>query len=156
MYMSRVLGIDYGRARIGLAISDEEGRIAMPLTTLPAQKPLVAFEQVRRIIGEKGISLIVVGLPLSFAMSETEETARARLFGEALRNKFSIAVDFENEVLSSRVFEPKSKKAGRAKRRTLAPRDDKIGMDALSAAEILQRYLDRKAGPGMKESPNDV
>lgn len=152
--MSRILGIDYGRVRIGLAVSDDEEKIAMPLATISMKKPLVVFEQIRKIIGEKDVRKVVVGVPLNFRMAETEETRRAKIFAETVRNKLGIPVELENEVLSTRLFDgstsltvnperPHRIEAKRKKRKAVRAQDE-LTTDALAAADILQRWLDRE------------
>lgn len=134
----RILGIDYGRVHLGLAVSDEEGKVALPLATLSMQKPLVALEQIRRIVGEKDAKEIVVGLPLSLSMKETEESQRARIFAKNIQDKLHLPVHLENEVFSTRLFEDgrKRHKGGKSGKG--------MTVDALAAADILQRYLDRQ------------
>ena len=138
----RILGIDYGRARLGLAISDEPGKVALPLATLAMSKPLVALEQIRRIVGEKDVGAIVVGLPLNFKMKETEETRRARIFANTLKTKFNFPVHLENEIFSTRLFETPGRPTPKRRRQRGGLGVD-ITLDALAAADILQRYLDR-------------
>ena len=142
--MSRILGVDHGRVRLGLAISDEEGEVALPLMTISMQKPLVALEQIRRIVGEKDVKEIVVGLPLSLSMQDTEETQRARIFAKTLGEKLRLPVHLENEIFSTKLFETaRSRRRGPTAGRRGRKGQEKMTVDALAAADILQRYLDR-------------
>ncbi len=124
--MSRYLGIDYGDARIGIAISDERRKIAFPLKVLEKQK---FFREIKKLIEEEKIVKIIIGLPFSSSGAETPQSQKTREFAEKLKNKAGIPIDFQNEILTTRVAE---KNSSREK------------ADASSAALILQDYLDRK------------
>lgn len=128
----RYLGIDYGAKRIGIALSDEGGKIAFPRETLSGD-----FEKILAKIGEicarEKVGQVVVGLPLSFEGRETAQTEETKNFAEKLKKATSLPVEFENEILTSRMVE-RDIKEGRIKK-------EKI--DAASAAIILQSYLDK-------------
>lgn len=143
----RVLAIDLGRRRIGLAISDRSRTLARPLTTLtlaPGETDQPAVErvlaEVTRLAGEEdGLSEIVVGVPARLDGTPTDETAHAVAFIEALASRVRIPVFREDERLTSREAES---------RLALRERDwkkRKERLDAAAAAVILQDYLDRRA-----------
>lgn len=141
--MVRILGIDVGRRRIGLAISDSTRTLARPLTTLRVGDAdgvdRVANEIVRLAAEEDGLSAIVVGVPARLDGSPTGETAYVTRFIEALKSCTAMPVFQEDERLTSR--EAESRLAVRERNW----RKRKARLDAAAAAMILQEYLDRAA-----------
>lgn len=138
----RMLGVDLGRRRVGLAVSDPSGTLARPFTTLhlTAEDGLArVLAEVRRLLGEDdGLGGVVVGLPRSLDGTATAETAVVEQFVAALRAELQIPVVTEDERLSSREAES---------RLALRERDwkkRKAQLDAAAAAVILQDYLDRQ------------
>lgn len=130
----KYFGIDYGEKRVGVAVSDGDGKIAFPKYVEAAQGPerfKIIARNLKKIIEEEKIGAVVVGLPLGFSMQETESTKKARNFGEFLKNELKIEVIFQNEVLSTAEVE---KSEGSTKEM----------VDAASAALILQSFLDNK------------
>jgi putative Holliday junction resolvase len=137
----RVLGVDPGRRRVGLAISDTSGTLARPLTTLAVSSGDGADDVVRevtRLMAEAdGLGAIVVGVPSHLDGSPSEETTRARAFMELLRVRTGLPVFGEDERLTSREAE------SRLALRERDWRKRKARIDAAAAAIILQDYLDR-------------
>ncbi len=122
--MPRVLGIDYGTKRIGLAVSDEGGAMAFPYGAVSKES------EIADICRKENISQIVVGLPQALGtMEDTAMTKTVREFADRLR-VVGVPVDFEPEMLSSK----------EASRGTAA----REHVDSAAAAIILQSYLDRK------------
>jgi putative Holliday junction resolvase len=143
----RVLGIDVGRRRVGLAISDPTGTLARPLTTLTVRDEdaveLVAREVERLAVDPDGLATIVVGLPSRLDGTPNEATPHVTRFIEALRARTAIPVVGEDERLTSKEAES---------RLALNERDwreRKKVLDAAAAAIILQDYLDRSI-PGRR------
>jgi putative Holliday junction resolvase len=139
----RVLGVDLGQKRVGLAISDASGLLARPLTTLTVTGAADALKQVmreiERIAGEEdGLSEIVVGVPARLDGSVHAGTADARSFIEALRRQTPLPIGQQDERLTSREAE------SRLALRQRDWRKRKAGLDAAAAAVILQDYLDRQ------------
>jgi len=141
----RVLAIDLGRRRVGLAISDPSRTLARPLKTLALddrdtdqsmlERVLV---EVTRLAGEDdGVAEIVVGIPAHLDGSPTDETAYALAFLDALTARVTMPVVREDERLSSREAE------SRLALRERDWRKRKERLDAAAAAVILQDYLDR-------------
>ena len=124
----RYLGIDYGSKRVGLALSDEEGRIAFPYRTVPNTKTLL--DEIAAVIKQEGAGRIVVGLPVPFSGGESEQTREVKKFIEKLKESSGAPVDTENEVLTTKM-------AGRS---GLA----REHIDKAAAAIILQSYLDKR------------
>jgi putative Holliday junction resolvase len=100
----KYVGIDYGLVRTGLAVSDPEGRMAFPLTTLslrdfPDRKALLAVLAAR--IAEAGAAAVVMGLPLHADGSESETAKQVRNVTKRIRRRIALPVYFMPELLSS-------------------------------------------------------
>jgi putative Holliday junction resolvase len=154
---ARILAVDYGRARIGLAIADSEARIARPLETLTRKNRNDDMKRVREIVRENGVKRIVLGLPLRLDGSKGEMAAEVERFGERLRKQIGVPVEFVDERLTSWEAESilRSKgAAGSAARPARSAHSDraaksrkagegKTSVDALAATLILREYLVR-------------
>lgn len=125
-----MLGVDYGRKKIGLALA--EGSLAEPMGVVRVGSANEAVRKVKQVIEEENIERLVLGLSEGEMAEETEE------FGRKLEKELEIPVAFQDETLSTKMAQDLSIKAGirRKKRRFLE--------DAYSAAIILQAYLDTK------------
>jgi putative holliday junction resolvase len=139
----RVLGIDMGRRRVGLAISDASGTLARPLTTLTVKSPSDAVDrvaaEVKRLVAEEdGLAAIVVGIPSRLDGSPTEETSLVQAFIAALNRRVAVPIAREDERLTSREAESRLAVRERDWRRR------KKKLDAAAAAVILQDYLDQR------------
>ncbi len=127
--MGKVLGIDYGNKRVGLAISDDEKILAVVLGVVERIRENI-WEALAEIIRNQQIELIVIGLPISMAGASTPQTMEVEQFIDECRSRFEIPVDTMDERLSS--IEADS----------LARDMKKYSRDAISALLILQSYLD--------------
>lgn len=139
--MPRILGIDYGERRVGLALSDPTGMIASPLPTLKRRKgkrPPVA--PVARLVEEHEVAEIVVGLPLTLDGEESDWTREVRAFGEALGKRTGRPVAFQDERMTSVRAERAVRSIGLGKQK----REEKERIDAAAAMLILQAYLDAR------------
>jgi putative Holliday junction resolvase len=137
-----VLGIDLGRRRVGLAISDPSATIARPFTTLTVTSQADALDrivaEVARLSAEDdGLGAIVVGVPARLDGSPTEQTSEAAAFMAALAARVSTPVIGGDERLTSREAENRLAVGERDWRRR------KKKLDAAAAAIVLQDYLDR-------------
>jgi putative holliday junction resolvase len=139
--MPRVAAIDYGKVRIGLAISDERGILARPLPCLKAGKTL---EDTARLIAEEFakhslLGTIVIGLPLHMSGHESPLSEEVRRLAPLLEQLCRVPVKLWDERLTTAQVERELKNAGmrRKQRSTL--------VDSLSADLILQSFLDRFA-----------
>lgn len=139
--MSRVLGIDHGTVRIGLALSDELGMIANPLETLDAGP--AAEEEIAEIARRKRVSEVVIGLPLRMGGERGEAAARVERFAERLRKLLpsGLPVVFVDERLSS-----KAARESLGFRRKPVSREEKRLVDRVAAVAILQDYLNTRQG----------
>jgi putative pre-16S rRNA nuclease len=140
--VARVLAIDVGGRRIGLAISDTSATLARPLATLAVKSAKDGVERVadeiRRLErDEDGLSTIVIGLPVRLDGTPSEQTPRVAAFVDALKGRTAVPIVTADERLTSR--EAESRLA--VQERDWRQRKKKL--DAAAAAIILQEYLDR-------------
>jgi len=133
----RILAIDPGERRIGVAGADLGLRVAIPLTTI--EGPPDAVEAVARLVEEEGARALVVGLPLSLSGSPGPQAQRVQALVEALAARLAVPVLTWDERLTS----------AEARRRLSGGggRHHKRDVDALAAAIILQAYLDSQRQP---------
>jgi putative Holliday junction resolvase len=139
----RYLGIDYGTAKTGLAISDETGKIAVPYGVLSNNKKITG--KIAGLCLEKNIKKIIIGFSAEISKNKNSVSEQIKNFGKILGEKTGLEVVFETEVLTTKqAFSPA--KAGLPRGKTASPRKLKKPpmMDASAAAIILQTYLDRE------------
>jgi putative Holliday junction resolvase len=139
----RILAVDVGARRVGLAISDASRTLARPLETIAVTSEADAVERVARRIEQldaedEGIATIVVGLPTSLDGTATPQTARVTAFIARLSKRTPLPIATEDERLTSR--EAESRLAVREK----DWRKRKAQIDAVAASVFLQDYLDRR------------
>ncbi len=141
--MSRILGLDYGEKRMGVALSDETRTLASGRGVLRKEGIQDALST---LIRENGIELVVLGLPVNMDGSLSQMAARVRDFGESLIRRFSVRVEYWDERLTSVVAESvlREQSIRRSRQREL--------IDEMSAILILQSYLD---GHALKSSDGD-
>ncbi len=136
----RVLGVDVGERRVGLALSDPTGTVATPLETLTRRVgkrfPLTKLEAIAR---EHGVQHVVVGLPLDLRGEESDWCAEVRRVGHQLSERLGVEVSFVDERLTSVRAERVVRTLGLAK----GERERKGRVDAAAAQLILQAWLDR-------------
>lgn len=128
----KYLGIDYGDKRVGIAVSDPQGKIAFPRITLFHNVGLL--KNLESMVDTEKISKIVVGLPIALNGSETEQSRKTHVFVEELKKVVAVPIEFENEIFTTHLVE----KAGIKKEHT----------DESAAALILQLYLDKHDSRG--------
>ncbi|MER3398662.1 MAG: Holliday junction resolvase RuvX [Chloroflexota bacterium] len=134
----RVLGLDVGRRRIGVAVSDPTGLIASPLEVIQVRSLKGAISRVLDICREQQAELIVVGLPVSLAGELGPQAREVLEFTEALRRRSPVPVETWDERLST-VGATRLLQAGGYDSRTMRDR-----LDAAAAAFMLQGYLDSR------------
>ena len=136
--MARILAVDFGERRIGLALSDPTRTIAAPLTTLPRRRgkrpPIADIVELTR---QHEVSEIVVGLPLMLSGDDSEWTAEVRGFAQLLGERAGLPVHMIDERFSSVIAERAVRSMGLKKNE----REQKDRVDAAAAAVILQHYL---------------
>jgi len=131
----RVMGIDFGLSRIGLAISDAKGEMAFPLKTVFKQTREQAFEEIRSIAIERGVGAIALGLPLDLEGRRTLSTRQAENFRRELACRVDVPVYMVDEACTSAQAEAKLREAG------VPPKKRKAILDQQAAVEILESFL---------------
>ena len=121
--MAKVLGIDWGSKRMGLAVGTTEARLASPLNTWPNTPELAA--KIKQYCVDEQVATVVVGLPRGMEGQETAQTAEVREFAKLLEKALGTEVKLQDETLTS-----------------VANNRVGVDVDAAAAAQILQDYLD--------------
>jgi putative Holliday junction resolvase len=140
----RALGIDFGRRRIGLALSDVTGLLARPWKTIARrgnteQVAAALADEIAALTREEGgLHAVVLGLPRRLSGEPNEQTAAVHALASRLRQMITIEVVLQDERLSSREAESLLARGQRDWRKR------KAALDATSAAVILQDYLDAR------------
>ena len=134
--MTRVLGIDYGDSRVGLALSDPMRIIAKPLKTLKNNKNL--FTELKLIVEENSVNEFVVGYPINMKGKHTLQTKKVDEFINLLERNFDLAITKIDERLSSISAINSLVQQG------IKTGYNKSKIDDTSAAIILQEFLDKK------------
>jgi putative Holliday junction resolvase len=135
----RVLGLDLGQARIGVAISDADRRLAVPVGTVHVGQPPGELKAVAGLVREHDVLLIVLGHPLSLSGEVGPAATAAEAFAEALRAVVSVPVLLQDERMSSVEAERQLRDAG-----VRGPAAREV-VDRTAATIILQAWLDSAA-----------
>jgi putative Holliday junction resolvase len=153
----RVLALDVGERRIGLAISDPEGRVAVPLETLERRDEDADLRALANLVEREGVQAVVVGLPLSLDGSVGPQAKRTQEFARRLAGAISRPLEMWDERLSTVAAERSLSPPGppgrrgrrllRAGERRRRPERRQEARDALAATLILQAYLDSRRRP---------
>jgi putative Holliday junction resolvase len=141
----RILGLDAGERRIGVAISDPDRHFALPLRTVERDRDGTEFAALERLVREEDVTEVVVGLPLSLSGEAGAQAQRATDFADSLRSRLLLPVHMVDERLSTqeairRVSDDSRDRHGNRRERSKSQAAD---TDALAASIILQAYLDR-------------
>ena len=128
------MGIDYGRRRIGIAVTDQTGSIVRGLTTLDRKKKPDPIPPLLSIIKQEKPDLLVLGLPLDIDDAETIMSKEVRSFAKELEEQSGLPVRFADESLSSRRATELMRFRKKKERR------DKTAVDRLAACLILETY----------------
>ena len=134
--MKRVLGIDYGKARIGIAVSDELQMLAHPAETISAARTPDSLGRIAAIAREKNVERIIVGLPRHMNGSMGESAEEVQSFAEKLREVVPCEVLTWDERLSTVAAHRALREAGKSSRQTRGY------IDQVAAQILLQGYLD--------------
>lgn len=135
----RILALDYGTRRVGLALSDPTGTLAAPLTTLTRRVGKRApIAGILRLASDHAAEAFVVGLPLDGDGGENEWSTEVRTFGRQLEVRSGLPVHFVDERYSSVEAEARIRSIGLGRR----AKEDKARIDAGAAAIFLQDWLD--------------
>jgi putative holliday junction resolvase len=170
--MTRLIALDVGEARIGVAVSDPSGLLASPYTTLHVSRDEVQmWTTIQQLINETEAEGLVIGLPVSLDGQIHAQGQRIQAFAERLKPNITIPISFWDERLSTveaqRLLSEREQMAGHRRQKrngqrlSRSRRRQRQGIDALAAAVILQEYLDHQrrvynlSGDGGPHSPPD-
>jgi putative Holliday junction resolvase len=123
----KYIGIDYGTKRVGIAVSDEEGKMAFPYDVFPADEKLI--QKIKEVCTDRGIGAVVIGESKNFAGDDNAIMNNIKKFSEKLKKEIGLPIIFEPEFLTSA-------QASRIQ-------GNVAGLDASAATIILQSFLDR-------------
>ena len=146
---AHILALDYGRARIGMAIADAENALSQPLGTLDRVNRNEDMRRLRELVREHSVKQIVVGLPLRLDGTRGDMAEEASRFGQRVHKQLGLPVEMVDERLTSweaeRMLEEHQGRvlnapSGHKKKKENA----RTGVDAMAAALILKEYLDRQ------------
>src|SRR4029079_2139963 len=122
----RIVALDHGAARGGVAVSDPTGTLATPLAAVERPDTKRGLAALARLVEDQGAERVLVGLPLTMRGEEGEQAERARTFAERLERRISVPVELHDERLTTRLAE-----------RTGGEGD----ADSRAAAHLLESYL---------------
>jgi putative Holliday junction resolvase len=137
----RILALDLGERRIGVALSDPLRLVARPLTVIGRASKVKDFAAIGGLVAEHDVSLVLCGYPLSLDGSEGPQGRRIRRYAEKLAEALPVEVVLWDESYSTEEAERLM-----ASQKRLAPRERRGWVDAVAAAVILQSYLDSLVG----------
>ena len=140
--MGRLLSLDIGDKRVGVAVCDETQTLARPLLTVKRASKQADFARIAALCREHGIEKVVVGLPRTLRGEEGPQARRVRRYAAELQLALNLPIDFWDERFSSVEAEERLAAASRKRVRRLRPATGVI--DAAAAAIILQEYLDAR------------
>lgn len=131
--MSKILSIDFGLRRVGLAIADSRDSIAFSTEPIKYKNYLNLINILQQFINKEKYSIIVIGIPLGYEQKETQMSLQVRAFAEDIKKDIiqEVKIEFWNEVLTSKMAHFNLRKSR-----------NKSSIDSESARIILQEYLD--------------
>ena len=133
--MGRILGVDYGEIRIGLALSDDTKTIAFPYKTIKNKNVNFLLNFLRKLNSEKSVESIVVGLPLGMDGRDTQQTKKVRIFSDSI-GILGLPIFLQDERLTS-VSAKKS-----LIKQNIKTGHNKEKIDEIAASILLQQFLD--------------
>lgn len=171
--MARLMALDVGQARIGIALSDASGFLASPYTTLRTSRDEAeTLRAIQRLLDETGAEGLIVGLPISLDGQIHAQGERVRNFAGRLQEHIQVPLIFWDErystVEAERLLaernqvgsEPGRRRTGKqgkqARHKRRRAQDTQHGIDALAAAVILQEYLDHLTGKRKENEDKSV
>jgi putative Holliday junction resolvase len=132
----RILALDYGRSRIGVAVSDELGLTAQPVATIAFKPKDAAFSEIGRLVGSLGIRLVIIGLPLTLKGERGQSAMEVERFAEQLGRVMDVPIKFWDERMTTALARRLLHEAN------VKIRKDKGKVDRSAATLLLQSYLD--------------
>jgi putative Holliday junction resolvase len=155
----KILALDYGRKKIGLALADVQARIAAPFATLPRINRNEDMRRLREMARQEKVQQIVVGLPLRLDGTQGDMADEVTRFAERVRKQVGVPVELVDERLTSweaeRILEEElgrklmHQETHQGRKKTSRAADTKYTVDAVAAMVILREYLSRQ--PEAKE-----
>jgi|ERR1700677_170812 len=140
--MKRILGIDHGEARFGLALSDELGMLAHPLETIKVKEQADLAGYIAKIIEREKVEVVVIGMPRNMNGTYGPAADKVKAFAEILKAKSGCTVKFWDERLTTVAAQKSLHESGRN------VKDGRSVIDQVAAQMILQGYLDAQAMMG--------
>jgi putative holliday junction resolvase len=157
----KILAIDYGRSKIGLALADSQARIAEPFSTLERINRNEDMRRLREFARDHDVKQIVVGLPLRLDGMPGEMAGEARRFAQRLHKQLGLPVELVDERLTSweaeRILEEELGRRithveiGNRRKKITRTSDGKYTVDAVAAMVILREYLTHTSSSTPKE-----
>jgi putative pre-16S rRNA nuclease len=135
--VKKIIALDVGTVRIGVSISDGLGFMAHPLVTLKWKNSAVLIDDLKKLIAEKEISKIIVGMPYTLKGGLSEQTKKVIALTEELKNNLDTPIETVDERLTTKLAETMLRETGKQ-----ASRNRHI-IDQVAAVNILQTYLDK-------------
>ncbi|PID27768.1 MAG: Holliday junction resolvase RuvX [Candidatus Cloacimonadota bacterium] len=135
--MFRLLGIDFGTVRIGLALSDPLKIISKPFKTLPNENIEQVTASLKKIIKEESVGEIILGLPVNLDGDDTQKTKEVRIFKEQLEKEINIPIHFQDERYTSSDAHTVIKKM------KMTPQEGRKIIDQIAASFILRNYMEK-------------
>ncbi len=148
----RIAGIDYGRTRLGIAITDPERRLASPYENYQRRGQRQDAARFRRLVREEGVTLFVVGLPVHLDGRESQQSQEARHFGAWLAGVTGVPVEFFDERFTTVEAEQHLRQARLTHKRRKARRD-MLAAQIMLAAFLESRNPRRSADAPLDDSP---
>jgi len=142
----RILGLDVGERRIGVAVADQRVRVALPVAVVERRELPADLDAIARLAQDQGAEAIVIGLPISLNGSLGSQAEVVKAFGRELSARLSLPIEYWDERLSTVEAQRRLTSAGKKGPKAKAQRD------ALAAAIVLQSYIDGQA-QGSPSSP---
>ena len=134
----RILALDIGQTRIGVAVSDPRERVASPVCVLPANDVLANAKSWRRVLEDWEPELLLSGLPYTLSCEEGPQAARIREVAGKIGKAASLPVEFTDERLSSQEAKRSLRESG------MSERDMRGKIDMIAASVFLQAWLDAR------------
>lgn len=138
----RILALDIGEKRVGVAVSDPDERVASPVCVLPAEEVKAGAKSFRRVIEDWEPELLLCGLPVTLSGEEGPQAQRIRSFAAEVSEMAGIPHEFADERLSSAEAKRSLREKG------LSEKDMRGKVDMIAASLFLQAWLDARSTAG--------
>ncbi len=136
MNKGRILAIDYGEKNIGLAISDEDQKISLPLKNYRRKSIVEDINYIKELVEKRKIIKLVIGNPLNFKREESEMSGKVRDFIEKLREKIKIEIELFDETFTTKEAEYVLREFGFKEKKMKGKKD------SIAASFLLSSYLE--------------